>query len=69
MATKVTLNPNGPIKIDGDFELLDSSGKAFGLGERKTVFLCRCGATRNSPFCDGSHKACEFVAPSEARDV
>lgn len=69
MAARLTLNVNGPIKVEGDFELCDASGKVFGLGGKKSVFLCRCGATGNTPFCDGSHKACEFAAPSEARDL
>lgn len=69
MAAKLTLNPNGPIKVEGDFELLDASGKAFGLAGKQVIFLCRCGATKNTPFCDGGHKSCDFTAPSEARDL
>jgi len=55
-ATKLTLSPNGSIKVEGDFELLDHNGQAYGLGGRTTVFLCRCGLSSTKPFCDGSHK-------------
>lgn len=54
--TKLTINNNGSIKIDGDFEILDSSGAAYGLQGRTIVSLCRCGHSANKPFCDGSHK-------------
>jgi CDGSH-type Zn-finger protein len=69
MSAKITLNPNGPIKVEGDFQLVDAAGNAFGLGEKKVIFLCRCGATKNTPFCDGAHKSCSFEAPSQARDL
>jgi CDGSH-type Zn-finger protein len=54
--TKITVNNNGSIRIEGDFEILDPTGKAFGLGGRKVIGLCRCGMSLNKPFCDGSHR-------------
>lgn len=60
MSTKITVNKNGSLRIEGDFELLDSSGNPFDLSGRKTISLCRCGQTKNQPFCDGEHKRCEF---------
>lgn len=67
MAAKLTVLPNGSLKVEGAFELLDAAGKAYTLQEAKPVFLCRCGQTKNTPFCDGSHKECNFSSPSEAR--
>jgi CDGSH-type Zn-finger protein len=59
-ATKVTVNSNGSIRIEGDFEILDPQGKAFDLAGRTTIGLCRCGHSQNKPFCDGSHKTSGF---------
>jgi CDGSH-type Zn-finger protein len=55
-STKLTINSNGSVKIDGDFEIVDVSGKAYGLQGRTIVSICRCGLSANKPFCDGSHK-------------
>lgn len=54
--TKLVINNNGSIKIEGDFEIVDASGKAYGLQGRTVLSLCRCGRSGNKPFCDGSHK-------------
>tara|TARA_R110000744_G_scaffold341623_1_gene446819 strand:- start:132 stop:503 length:372 start_codon:yes stop_codon:yes gene_type:complete len=54
--TKITVNNNGSLKIDGDFEIVDKEGNAYGLQGRTIVSLCRCGKSANKPFCDGSHK-------------
>jgi CDGSH-type Zn-finger protein len=67
--TKVTVFNNGPIKLEGEFELVDQTGKAFGLGGRSAVSVCRCGHSGNQPFCDGSHKRQSFTNSVEARDL
>ncbi|MFL5731231.1 MAG: CDGSH iron-sulfur domain-containing protein [Cytophagaceae bacterium] len=54
--TKITVKSNGSLHIEGDFEITDTSGKPYGLGGRTSVSLCRCGHSKNKPFCDGSHK-------------
>lgn len=56
MKTKITINNNGSVKIDGDFEIVDAQGNAYGLQGRTVVSLCRCGHSANKPFCDGSHR-------------
>lgn len=53
--TKLTINSNGSVKIDGDFEIVDKSGTAYNLQGRTIVSICRCGLSNNKPFCDGSH--------------
>lgn len=68
MKTRITINSNGSLRVEGDFELLDASGKAYGLGGREVVGLCRCGLSKNKPFCDGSHKA-QFSHQADAFDL
>lgn len=68
-ATKITIKDNGSIKIEGDFEIVDSQGRTFGLGGRTAVALCRCGQSANKPFCDGTHNKCAFESVIVARDL
>jgi CDGSH-type Zn-finger protein len=68
-ACKITVNANGAIRIEGDFELLDSEGRPYGLGGRTRLALCRCGASKNRPFCDGTHNTVGFRDPATARDL
>jgi CDGSH-type Zn-finger protein len=53
---KLTVNSNGSLKVDGDFEITDAQGNVYGLEGRTVVSICRCGLSANKPFCDGSHK-------------
>jgi len=69
MATKVTILKNGPIRIEGDFEIVDPEGAAFGLAGRTVISLCRCGLAENKPFCDGSHGRQGFQSECKARDL
>lgn len=52
---KIKINDNGPIRVSGEVELVDAEGNAFA--EKATYYLCRCGHSKNKPFCDGTHKA------------
>ena len=53
---KLTVNNNGSLRVEGDFEIVDTQGNVYGLGGRELVSICRCGLSKNKPFCDGSHK-------------
>lgn len=56
---KLTVNSNGSLRVEGaegEFEIVDAQGQPYGLGGRTTVTLCRCGLSKNKPFCDASHK-------------
>jgi CDGSH-type Zn-finger protein len=68
-STKITVNNNGSIRVEGDFSIQDAEGKEFGLGGRTVISLCRCGHSANKPFCDGSHKAEGFASSCLARDL
>jgi CDGSH-type Zn-finger protein len=67
--TRVNVLRNGPLRLEGDFEILDAAGKAYGLGGRTVLSLCRCGQSHNKPFCDGSHNRTGFEDEPEARDL
>lgn len=56
----VSPQPNGPLNVDGPLEFVSGTGRTIDRGTQR--FLCRCGASGNKPFCDGSHKRVGFVA-------
>jgi CDGSH-type Zn-finger protein len=57
----VTVTDDGPYAITGGIELI---GVTFGEGASKEHYtLCRCGASKNKPFCDGSHWDVGFRDP------
>lgn len=68
-ATKIVVLNNGSLRVEGDFEIVDQEGKPFGLSGRTRVSLCRCGQSKNKPFCDSSHKTCGFEAVTLAFDL
>ncbi len=51
---------DGPLRVRGNVTLIASSGMPRWRGTE--AFLCRCGESKNKPFCDGSHKAAGFKA-------
>jgi CDGSH-type Zn-finger protein len=54
---------NGPLVIQGPIKITDHLGNEFVPAPGKDVIaLCRCGQSNNKPFCDGSHRACGFLA-------
>ena len=58
---------NGPLVIQAPIKILDHLGNEFVIPVGKeTVALCRCGHSKNKPFCDGSHKACNWEAADRA---
>jgi CDGSH-type Zn-finger protein len=68
-ATRLTVRNDGSVKVEGDFEIVDQEGKAFGLGGRVNAALCRCGYSEMKPFCDGSHKKVNFQSAIRAFDL
>lgn len=55
---KVDIIPNGPIRIHGNVKLTHYDGK---VEHRDTITaLCRCGESKNKPYCDGTHKKVGF---------
>ena len=62
----ITTRENGPFLVSGPVTIQDHAGGTFNLGGKETVALCRCGSSKNRPFCDGSHKGCGFLAAETA---
>lgn len=65
MSTKITINNNGSLKLEGEFTIVDREGNAYDLAGRDVVGLCRCGHSNNKPFCDGSHNG-QFTHEAKA---
>jgi CDGSH-type Zn-finger protein/uncharacterized Fe-S cluster protein YjdI len=58
----VYVRENGPLAVRADIAL-----RGAAIGYRAT--LCRCGASNNKPFCDGSHNNIGFVASGEPMTI
>jgi uncharacterized Fe-S cluster protein YjdI len=58
--TNIEILPNGPILIKTNCQISFSNGETT-VKEGVTA-LCRCGASKNKPYCDGSHSRIGFVA-------
>ena len=56
---KVELMKNGPLIVYGTIEIKNSDGSLRNSSGATTAF-CRCGASKNKPFCDGSHGEINF---------
>jgi CDGSH-type Zn-finger protein/uncharacterized Fe-S cluster protein YjdI len=58
---KITPTKNGPYKVEGAVEICCASGRTISRETR--TFLCRCGHSKDKPFCDGSHTKAGFTDP------
>jgi 3-phenylpropionate/trans-cinnamate dioxygenase ferredoxin subunit len=54
--------PNGPYLIEGAVDVYDTAGNKIPTEDRPRIALCRCGASSNKPFCDGTHSKIGFQA-------
>ncbi len=63
----IRVRDNGPLLVDGPVTVIDATGAAFQIpADKPAVALCRCGASLRKPFCDGSHKGCDFASIERA---
>jgi CDGSH-type Zn-finger protein len=65
---RITPYRDGPILVRGGFSLTDQDGNPLPTHQR-TIALCRCGRSSRQPFCDGTHKAIGWRAPSGPGDA
>src|SRR5215216_758599 len=61
---KIETIKNGPYIVTGEVELIDADGNKFPAEKR--MALCRCGASTEKPFCDGTHSKIGFKAAEKA---
>ncbi|WP_425446949.1 CDGSH iron-sulfur domain-containing protein [Dethiothermospora halolimnae] len=52
--SKIKVNDNGSLLVDKNIKLIDGEGNE--IKTNGNYYLCRCGLSKNKPFCDGSHK-------------
>jgi len=57
---KVQVMQDGPLVVQGSFKIFNSDGALFR--SMTMTSFCRCGATQNIPFCDGSHRKIGFIS-------
>lgn len=57
---RVQIMKNGPALITGNFIIRDAQKKKVQI-ENELAAICRCGASKNKPFCDGSHQVVGFT--------
>ena len=63
----IRIRDNGPLVVEGKITISDAEGNQFPVDEAKpAIALCRCGASKNKPFCDGAHKEAGFEAADRA---
>ena len=56
--TNIKIVSNGPLYLSGKIKITDTNGENFT--EETRVALCRCGQSKNKPFCDNTHKEIDF---------
>jgi len=63
----IRIRDNGPLVVEGAITITDADGGEFPTSpDKPAVALCRCGASKNKPFCDGTHREAGFEAADRA---
>jgi 3-phenylpropionate/trans-cinnamate dioxygenase ferredoxin subunit len=60
----IEVRKNGPYIVTGPVEIKDADGNKYPVEPR--MALCRCGASTEKPFCDGTHSKVGFQAAEKA---
>ena len=58
---QITACADGPLLVRGTVQVIGEDGEAID-NPRRTVALCRCGASAIKPWCDGTHKLIRGVS-------
>ena len=62
---KIVVKEDGPFLVQGDIQLVDADGNAFNT-DKPAIALCRCGASEDNPFCNGTHRKIGFKSAPKA---
>jgi CDGSH-type Zn-finger protein len=62
----ILVRENGPYVVTGPVTITDVDGNVYDVSQKKRISLCRCGASVNKPFCDGTHSKLGFEAAERA---
>jgi CDGSH-type Zn-finger protein len=57
-ALRIDPQTNGPLRVRGNLEIVSGGGRV--VARLESAALCRCGASANKPFCDGTHAKIGF---------
>ncbi len=57
-ATTVEVMQNGPLLVHGSIQVKDKTGKQEA--KNNVTAFCRCGHSKNKPYCDGGHRTAGF---------
>lgn len=63
----ITALKDGPYEVTAGAKVLDHEGKEFAESQFPPLYLCRCGQSKNKPFCDGSHTETGFKSAETAK--
>ena len=66
MSNTLFVRENGPLIVNGNIVVEDVDGNI--LLDDDEAYLCRCGQSKNKPFCDGEHKRCAFLDSAQFAD-
>ncbi len=55
---EISPRPDGPLQVKGAHEIVSGTGRT--LNRTSESYLCRCGASANKPYCDGTHRKIGF---------
>ncbi|UCC72143.1 MAG: CDGSH iron-sulfur domain-containing protein [Gemmatimonadota bacterium] len=61
------VSADGPVNLKGDIAVVSATGES--VLEATRISLCRCGASKNKPFCDGSHSEIGFQDAGNLADA
>lgn len=64
---RINVPEGGPFLVKGLRRLTDSQDQPIEMA-KDVIALCRCGASKNKPFCDGSHKGIGFTGVKERQE-